>query len=225
MQGAAFDWVVPPEAFAMQTCNSHLFTHYQARFECHFSVRPHLPFLQNLRLRNLRSLQHAVVTNSSICMANLADEKLIEMAQSRKGKILSPKKEVVSYLDSGQCITVDGVTYTFTIQHCKCELLVNCTPVLTIMAALRSIYSNYHKQKSANNGANLCNMQTPQKVTRIKALKKALQNKQRQLQNIDSRLTNSFKTTSEELLKTIRTTLKNFQLMTSREYSGSSKCV
>lgn len=134
----------------------------------------------------------AVVTGSNVCAGN-PDERFVEMAESRKGKFLSPSKEVVSFLDSGRCVTVGGVTHTSTIRHCRCELLVantsvRCKCCSRYRSSLRSMHSNYMKERSVNPAVNLRYMQTPQKVMRIRALKNALRNKQRRLQRVKAKL-------------------------------------
>ena len=57
-----------------------------------------------------------VFISSTVCVGQ-PDSKFTQMAVNRKGKFLSPQKEVVSYLDSGWCIKVDSMTYTSTVRH------------------------------------------------------------------------------------------------------------
>lgn len=133
----------------------------------------------------------AVITTSNICPGQ-PDQRFIEMAESRSGKFLSPRKEVVSILDTGRCVTVNGVTYTSTIRHHSCELLVNaqhCKCCSNYRNNLRAMHSNYQKERSTKAvGTNLRYMKSPQKEMRIRALKNALRNKRRQLQRMKVKL-------------------------------------
>lgn len=171
-----FTWVV------------HVHGHKLGPLKC--SVTSAIPL--KLGLDDFKKLAD-VVTGSSICIGN-PDERFIKMSESRKGEFLSPSKEVVSFLDSGRCITVGSVTHTSTIRHCHCELLVastssRCKTCSRYRSNLRAMYSNYCKAKSDSAiGANLRYMQTPQKDRRIRALKNALRNKQRKIQRLKAKL-------------------------------------
>ena len=65
--------------------------------------------------------------NLNTCAGNL-DPKFIKLANSKKnGLFLLSKKEVVAYLDSGFCVSVDGQQYASTVCCSHCHLLTKGT--------------------------------------------------------------------------------------------------
>ena len=91
-----------------------------------------------------------IIRDFNICIGH-PDPKFIQMAKARKGKFLSLKKQVVSYLDSNCCIIFNGEIHPSTIRHSKCEFLIEgslCKVCSSYRSNLRAMYSNFMKRKN-----------------------------------------------------------------------------
>lgn len=134
-----------------------------------------------LTLASFKSLV-LVLTTNSICVGH-SDATFIEMAESRGGKLLSQRNEVVSYLDR-HCKPC--------IRHKECELLVNeevCTVCNNYRSNLRAMLSRFLKSKaSVHHKTNIRYMNSCQKRARLLIAKAALRNKQRQLGRLKTKL-------------------------------------
>ncbi len=89
------------------------------------------------------------VMGCNVC-AGHPDANFVKMAEDRKGKFLSPNKDLVSYLDNCS-VKKDGIRYHCTVRHAKCELLVQefiCGECHNYHSNLRAMYSSYTKKRS-----------------------------------------------------------------------------
>ena len=137
----------------------------------------HIPPVLTLELFKALVL---VLTTNNIC-AGHSDSTFVEMAETRGGKFLSQRKEVVSYLDKHlePCI-----------RHKECELLVKgaivCSVCENYRSNLRAMYSSYTRKnkRPIHSKTNLRYMSSHQKRARMLQVKAALHNKRRQLERV-----------------------------------------
>lgn len=133
----------------------------------------------------------SIMMSSNVCAGN-PDACFVEMAETRKGKFLSPNKELVCYLDD-YCVNKDGKPYPCTIRHVKCELLVKdalCLVCHKYRSNLRAMYSSYTKKKNVVtcSKTNLRYLHSPQKRARMLRMKAVLLNKERQISRLREKL-------------------------------------
>ena len=150
----------------------------------------HLPI--NLSYSALAELV-TVLVQFNVCIGN-PDKSFVKMAEDRKAQFLSIKKEVVARLHRRYIVISDGVPHSSTIRNVKCELLtegVCCHSCTKYRNNLRAMYSNYLRQQRQTVTAAKANtrfMKTPQKLMKMKSLKRAVVNKQRQLSRLKAKL-------------------------------------
>ena len=151
------------------------------------------PVLQEFQsLLNVESFKRLVTLLDTlhVCPGN-PDQKFVEMCENKKGKLLTTKGETAAYLDTKCSVTYAGSTYSKTVRHVGCELLVTgtrCQECLSYRNNLRSMYANFSKKKTPSKAGNLCYMDSPQKIRHLKLVRQALRNKQRQLQQLQQKL-------------------------------------
>lgn len=129
------------------------------------------------------SLLVKLLNSLHICSGN-QDRKYTEMCEAKGGKLCSHTGKVVAYLHR---------TYQKTVRPQSCMLLIEgkkarCEECVSYRYNLRSIYTNYMKKKEVSKFHNFRYLSSPQKKRRLKLVRQALRNKQRQLQRMKKRL-------------------------------------
>ena len=59
----------------------------------------------------------------NVCVGQ-PDTKFVDVCIAKNGQILSRNKQVVAYLDSTACMSIDGQVYAKTVRHSGCEMLI-----------------------------------------------------------------------------------------------------
>ena len=108
------------------------------------------------------------------------------MAKARKGKFLSLKKQVVSYLDSNCCIMFNGEIHSSTIRHSKCEFLMEGSLCKVCSSYCSNL--NFMKQKSFKMSSNDRYMGALQRRKKNALMKRALHYKQWQLKRLREKI-------------------------------------
>ena len=133
------------------------------------------------------------IVSSKVCKGH-PDANFVAMAKSHNGKFLSPKKDLVCYLDSYSSVEQNGIIYPCTVRHAKCELLVKekvCIVCNNYRSNLRAMYSNFTKNNNTVSVAsrrNIRYMSSPQKRAKMLKMKAVLFNRQRQLKRLKAKL-------------------------------------
>ena len=134
---------------------------------------------------------------ANICQGNF-DDQFIDLAYKKKGKFLSCNGQLTAYLDESFCFEADGMTLASTIRHANCEILVDnkvCCHCAKFRNTLRALT---WKLKSVSGvlslHTNIRFLRTPQKIARFEAVRKAIKNKNKQLQRLKMKLSRAVKT-------------------------------
>ena len=115
----------------------------------------------------------SVLDQLSLC-AGHPDEDFVNMIKAKKGKILSVKGDVTSYLDENP-VEFNGKKYALTIRTANCNIIAagRCSACKKYRANLRSIYKQWTKlcTASASSHCNERYLKTPEKREKISKLR------------------------------------------------------
>ena len=115
----------------------------------------------------------SVLDQLSLC-AGHPDEDFVNMIKAKKGKILSVKGDVTSYLDENP-VEFNGKKYALTIRTANCNIIAagRCSACKKYRANLRSIYKQWAKlcTASASSHCNERYLKTPEKREKISKLR------------------------------------------------------
>ena len=132
--------------------------------------------------------------SATMCIANF-EPIFVEIAQVRKGKLLSSTGNTVAVLDEKVCINVGGVYYFSTVRHVNCSILINsavsvCSTCSQYRNTLRAMASRHKKLTSPSINTNVRYLRTPQRSAYIKSLQRAIQTKNQQILRLKTRIKN-----------------------------------
>ena len=135
---------------------------------------------------------------ANICVGNF-DDRFIDLARIKKGKFFSCNGGIIAYLDESFCLEVNGITHGSTIRHANCEILLSDNEVCSHCAKFRNtLRALTWKQKPVSDvpslHTNIRFLRTPQRTARFIAVRKAIVNKNRQLQRLRLKLSNAVET-------------------------------
>lgn len=121
------------------------------------------------------------------------DDRFIDLARIRKGKFFSCNRQVIAYLDESFCVEVNGTTYGSTIRHASCEMLLADKDVCVHCAKFRNTLRALTWKHNSVSGVlslhtNIRFLRTPQRTARFVAVRKAIMNKNKQLQRLRRKL-------------------------------------
>ena len=130
--------------------------------------------------------------SSVMCSGNF-EPQFIEIAEVRRGRLLSRTGETVAILDEKVCINVDGVLHFSTVRHVNCSILLSshlsiCPACSAYRSTLRVMVSRHKNATSSNIHGNVRYLRTPQRAAYIKSLQRAIRTKNRQLIRLKSKL-------------------------------------
>ena len=137
---------------------------------------------------------HAVYT----CVGNF-DDRFIDLARIRKGKFCSSNQQIIAYLDESFCYEVNDTTHSSTIRHSSCEILLADNEVCSHCAKFRNtLRALTWKQKTVSGvpslHTNIRFLRTPQRTAWFTAFRKAIINKNKQLQWLRRKLSSAVET-------------------------------
>ena len=136
---------------------------------------------------------------ANICQGNF-DSRFIDLAYKKKGKFLSCNGQLTAFLDESFCFEAYSMIYASTNRHVNCEILVD-NKVCCHCAKFRNRFCALTWQLKSVSGAlsislhtNIRFLRTPQKTARFKAVRKAIKNKNKQLQRLKMKLSRAVET-------------------------------
>ena len=161
-----------------------------------WNVHVHDHLLDRTRVASLREIPDHLDVQAFQSLVNLldtlylcrgnADVRYVEMLEHKRDNVIFSSGSVVAYLDN-------KLKHQKTVRHHSCSLLVmnektKCHACWSYRDNLRAIYSNFCKSKEFSKKTNFRYLSSPQKNRRLKLVRNALKNKQRQLNNLRKKL-------------------------------------
>ena len=156
------------------------------------------------KLPSTVSADAAVHMINAICTANICvgnfDDQFIDLAHMKKEKFLSCNGQVIAYLDESFCFEVNGTMHGSTIRHTNCEILLTdsevCFPCTKFRNTLRALTwkQKSHLGMALSLHTNIRFLRTPQRAARFVAVRKAIINKNKQLQRLKAKLSSVVET-------------------------------
>ena len=135
-----------------------------------------------------------VVHNANVCLGNF-DDHFVKLAQMKKGTFYSAKNQVVATLEESFCFTINNERRSGTARHVNCAILLKqrttcmmCTNYRNTLRALVSKASNGPSTPSCSIHVNTRFMKSPQRKAHLAALRRAIQNKNKQQQRLKNRV-------------------------------------
>ena len=134
---------------------------------------------------------------ANICQGNF-DNLFIDLAYKKKGKFLLCNGRLTAFLDESFCFKADSMIHASINRHVNCEILVDnkvCCHCAKFRITVRALT---WKLKSVSGAlslhANIRFLRTPQKIARFEAVRKAIKNKNKQLQRLKMKLSRAVET-------------------------------
>lgn len=161
------------------------------------TLKSYLPTVANGDITGLLT----TLNELHICSGH-PDKHFIRLLESRRGQWGS------AILDDNCDVTVDDSTYTATVRHINCELIVaggiRCNTCKAYRSTLRALYSRYIKQKSRlctspRSHVNIRYLRTPERQKRFRNLKAHSKAVSRKLANLKSKISNEMALNSVQL--------------------------
>ena len=162
---------------------------------------------------------------SNICLGN-HDDKFITIARQKKGKFLSTDGQIIAELENFYCFVANGEMKCSTIRHINCHVLldkqkVTCPPCTNYRNTLRALVAKsikVHSSPSPSSYTNTRFLRSPQRRMHLAILRKAIRNKNRQLQRLRIRINALLKSkdsvcVDEHLSSDIATVIRNHTVL------------
>ena len=134
-----------------------------------------------------------VINRCSICPGH-PDENFIKMLENKKGKLMSKNKGEISSIDSHSPVQLNGQTFSKTVRHSKCEVLVSegkCSTCVKYRNSLRRIYHRWTKKKvsprrreATSSRTNFRHLNTPEKGRRYRNLRRRLLSTEKEVEKL-----------------------------------------
>ena len=134
------------------------------------------------------------VKSANVCLGNF-DDQFIKLAQMKNGVFYSNKDQLVAILEESFCFTLSKERRSGTVRHVKCDILLKeqtvCRICVNYRNTLRALVSKVSKVPSTptcSTHVNIRFMKTPQRKAHLAALRRAIQNKNKQVQRLKKRV-------------------------------------
>ena len=135
-----------------------------------------------------------VLHNANVCLGNF-DDQFIKLALMKKGTFYSAKNQVLAILEESFCFTINKERRSGTVRHVNCAILLKqqatctiCTKYHNTLRALVSKVSNIPSTPTCCIQVNTRFMKSPQRKAHLAALRRAIQNKNKQVQRLKNRV-------------------------------------
>ena len=135
-----------------------------------------------------------VVHDANVCTGNF-DDCFIKLAQMKNGTFYSIKNQVVAILEQSFCFTVNNERRCGTVRHVNCAILLKqqtrcmtCSNYRNTLRALVSKLSNGSGTLRSSTRVNTRFMKSLQRQAHLAALRRAIQNKNKQLQRLKNKI-------------------------------------
>ena len=72
----------------------------------------------------------------------------MEMAEAKKGKLMSSSGDVAAFVDSNAAVQLNGQSYSVTVRSAKCQILtsaIKCPECISYRDIIRSIHHRWQK--------------------------------------------------------------------------------
>lgn len=153
-----------------------------------------------------------VLHNANVCVGNY-DSQFIELAKKKKGTFLSIDGSIVAALE--ECHYVEDC---FTIRHVQCNVLLSkdeavCPSCINYRNTLRALISQSLRSPVLNPHINQRFMRTPQRRAHLAILRKAIQNKNRQLKRLRAKVASLLERNSESTISLDEKLSKDIQMV------------
>lgn len=135
----------------------------------------------------------AVVDRCSICPGH-PDENFLKMLEDKKGKLMSKNQGEISTIDNHSPVQMNGRTFSKTVRHSKCQMLVSegkCSTCVKYRNSLRRIYHRWSKKKlsprrreGTNSHTNFRHLNTPEKRRRYRNLRRRLLSTEKEVEKL-----------------------------------------
>ena len=180
-------------------------------------------FPSRLTLKVLLCLLNAV-HEANVCLGNF-DDCFIELAQIKNGTFYSIENQVVAILEQSFCFTVNDERRCGTVRHVNCAVLLRQqTTCMTssnyrnTLRALVSELSNGSNTLSCSTRVNTRFMKSLHRKAHLAALRRAVQNKNKQLKRFKNRIkklinSESGVTVDEELSNDLQTIIDQHKVI------------
>ena len=143
------------------------------------------------------SLSHLlnIVDNLNVC-AGHPDDKFVSFAKGKKGVLKTRDGGVAASLDNYAPVLLNGSLYAQTVRTTSCELLVSgvkCASCQKYRPSLRSAYNRSLTRQSekitdTSSHANVRYMVTPEKITKMKKVKKQAQDATQEVRRLQKKI-------------------------------------
>ena len=122
---------------------------------------PHIPS----QIQSACLLQQLLSNIQHLCVcAGHPDEHFLEMAESKKGRLLSSKGTIAAYIDRNAAVELNGQTYAATLRASKCRLLTSASKCPDCVAYRDTIRSMHHRWKKSSSKSSLHSTSTSSHV-------------------------------------------------------------
>ena len=140
----------------------------------------------------------ATLDKCIICPGN-PDHKFVEMAEAKKGKLISRNgDQVTARLDKAQSVVVDGIMYSSTVRATNCDVLIKgrkCAACVAYRKCLRSMYHHWVKQNRkspvqdpSSSKINIRYLNTPEKISRYSKLRGKCRAQSKEIERLKKRI-------------------------------------
>ena len=133
----------------------------------------------------------STIDHLHVC-AGHPDKHFLEMAEDRKGKLMSSNGSVAAYVDKAASVELNGQTFGATLRSTKCQLLTSASKCSVCVAYRDSVRSMYHQWLKSSRKQSLCGstsshvndkwLRTPERREKVQKLKKRVRSAENSVQ-------------------------------------------
>lgn len=140
-----------------------------------------------------------VALNTTNVCAGHPDLHLCSFIEAKHNKLTCENGNVVAYLDTTCCVTLNGETYQQTIRTASCQLLVHgvkCAACVEYRSSLRALHNRWMKRKNRSPSTHiapgshtaLCRLTTPERNARFSNVKARANAAERQVKRLQEKI-------------------------------------